>query len=103
MQQPSQSAPRKASFEKPKLVLVVVVDQFRYDYLIRFRGSYNGGIGRLLTEGAVFTDARYPQYPTVTATGHATVLTGATPSSMRLLSISLTRSITASAARKPAP
>lgn len=80
MQQPSQSAPRKAPFEKPKLVLVIVVDQFRYDYLIRFRGSYNGGIARLLKEGAVFTDARYPHYPTVTATGHATVLTGATPS-----------------------
>ncbi|MGO9984933.1 MAG: alkaline phosphatase family protein [Rhodomicrobium sp.] len=80
MQQPSQSAPRKAPFEKPKLVLVIVVDQFRYDYLIRFRGSYHGGIARLLTEGAVFTDARYPHYPTVTATGHATVLTGATPS-----------------------
>ncbi len=80
MQQPSQSAPRKAPFEKPKLVLVIVVDQFRYDYLIRFRGSYSGGIARLLKEGAVFTDARYPQYPTVTATGHAAVLTGATPS-----------------------
>jgi predicted AlkP superfamily pyrophosphatase or phosphodiesterase len=77
---PSQSAPRKTQFEKPKLVLVIVVDQFRYDYLIRFRSSYKGGIARLLNEGAVFTHARYPQYPTVTATGHATVLTGATPS-----------------------
>jgi predicted AlkP superfamily pyrophosphatase or phosphodiesterase len=80
MPQPSQAAARKTPFEKPKLVLVIVVDQFRYDYLIRFRSSYNGGIARLLQEGAVFTDARYPQYPTVTATGHATVLTGATPS-----------------------
>ena len=38
MQQPSQSAPRKAPFEKPKLVLVIVVDQFRYSSLTRFRG-----------------------------------------------------------------
>ncbi len=80
IQQPSQSAPRKAPLEKPKLVLVIVVDQFRYDYLTRFQASYTGGIARLLKQGAVFTDARYPHYPTVTASGHATILTGATPS-----------------------
>ncbi len=78
--QPSRPAPRKSPFDQPKLVLVIIADQFRYDYLVRFRNSYKGGIARLLNEGAVFTDARYPHYPTVTATGHATVLTGATPS-----------------------
>ena len=66
--------------QKPKLVLVVVVDQFRYDYLLRFRDGYNGGIARLLNGGAVFTDARYPQFPTVTAIGHSTIMSGATPS-----------------------
>jgi predicted AlkP superfamily pyrophosphatase or phosphodiesterase len=65
---------------RPKLLLVIVVDQFRYDYLIRFRDAYTGGIARLLKDGAAFADARYPQYPTVTATGHSTVLTGAAPS-----------------------
>jgi predicted AlkP superfamily pyrophosphatase or phosphodiesterase len=65
---------------RPKLLLVIIVDQFRYDYLIRFRDAYTGGIAGLLKNGAVFADARYPQYPTVTATGHSTVLTGATPS-----------------------
>jgi predicted AlkP superfamily pyrophosphatase or phosphodiesterase len=65
---------------KPKLVLLVVVDQFRYDYLMRFRADYHGGIARLLERGAVFADARYIQYPTVTAIGHSTVLSGATPS-----------------------
>jgi hypothetical protein len=65
---------------KPKLLLVIAVDQFRYDFLIRFRDGYTGGIARLLKDGAVFADARYPQFPTVTATGHATILTGATPS-----------------------
>ncbi|HET7873125.1 MAG TPA: alkaline phosphatase family protein, partial [Terriglobales bacterium] len=65
---------------RPKLVLVVVVDQFRYDYLMRFRADYHGGIARLLERGAVFADARYLQYPTVTAIGHSTVLSGATPS-----------------------
>jgi predicted AlkP superfamily pyrophosphatase or phosphodiesterase len=65
---------------KPRLVLAVVVDQFRYDYLLRFRADYHGGIARLLSEGAVFADARYIHYPTVTAVGHSTFLTGATPS-----------------------
>jgi predicted AlkP superfamily pyrophosphatase or phosphodiesterase len=69
-----------ATGEKPKLILAVVVDQFRYDYLLRFRSSYQGGIKRLLTEGAVFVNAHYPQYPTVTAIGHSTFLSGATPS-----------------------
>jgi predicted AlkP superfamily pyrophosphatase or phosphodiesterase len=66
--------------EKPKLVLVIVVDQFRYDYLLRFRNAYTGGIARLIQEGAVFADARYPQFPTVTAVGHSLALTGASPS-----------------------
>src|SRR5262245_47204914 len=65
---------------KPKLILAVIVDQFRYDYLLRFRNSYKGGINKLLTDGAVFVDAHYPQYPTVTAVGHSTFLSGATPS-----------------------
>ena len=63
-----------------RLVLLVVVDQFRYDYLTRFRADYSDGLKRLLTDGAVFTDANLEHYPTVTAVGHATMLTGATPS-----------------------
>ena len=66
--------------KKPKLVLAVVVDQFRYDYLVRFRGDYRSGFARLLSEGAVFADARYIHYPTVTAVGHSTFMSGATPS-----------------------
>jgi predicted AlkP superfamily pyrophosphatase or phosphodiesterase len=66
--------------KRPKLLLLVVVDQFRYDYLLRFRADYHSGIARLLDNGAVFADARYQQFPTVTAIGHSTVLTGATPS-----------------------
>ncbi len=74
----SQSTPAKS--KRPKLVLVIVVDQFRYDYLLRFRDDYNGGIARLLNGGAVFHDAHYLHYPTVTAVGHSTILSGATPS-----------------------
>ena len=63
-----------------RLVLLITVDQFRYDYLTRFRSEYTAGIKRLLTEGAVFTNANLEHYPTVTAVGHATMLSGATPS-----------------------
>src|SRR5437667_1827413 len=66
--------------ESPKLILAVAVDQFRYDYLLRFRGDYKDGFDRLLTRGAVFTNARYEHFPTVTAIGHSTMATGATPS-----------------------
>ena len=69
-----------ADKQKPKLVLAVVVDQFRYDYLTRFRADYHGGIARMLERGAVFTDAHYLQFPTVTAIGHSTFMSGATPS-----------------------
>ncbi len=69
-----------AAPKKPKLVLAIVVDQFRYDYLTRFRGEFNGGLARLLTKGAVFTNANYIHVPAITAVGHSTFLTGATPS-----------------------
>lgn len=63
-----------------RLVLLIAVDQFRYDYLTRFRAEYTEGFKRLLTGGAVFTNANLEHYPTVTAIGHATMLSGATPS-----------------------
>jgi arylsulfatase A-like enzyme len=65
---------------KPKLVLAIVIDQFRYDYLLRFRKDYNSGLARLLDRGAVYTDAHYIHSMTVTAIGHSTFLSGATPS-----------------------
>jgi predicted AlkP superfamily pyrophosphatase or phosphodiesterase len=65
---------------KPKLVVAVVVDQFRYDYLTRFRADYHAGFDRMLRQGAVFTGARYAQSPTVTAVGHSIVTSGAMPS-----------------------
>jgi predicted AlkP superfamily pyrophosphatase or phosphodiesterase len=63
-----------------RLVLLIAVDQFRYDYLTRFRSDFTGGFKKLLTDGAVFRDAYLEHYPTVTAIGHATMLSGATPS-----------------------
>ena len=70
----------KAQTQHPKLVLGIVVDQFRYDYLTRFRSEYTGGLKRLLEEGANFTNSNYSYAPTVTAAGHTAMLTGAPPS-----------------------
>jgi arylsulfatase A-like enzyme len=64
---------------RPKLVLVVVSDQFRYDYLTRFGPEFTGGLKRLWEQGAVFTNAHYEAVPTMTAVGHSTILTGAMP------------------------
>ncbi len=71
---------RRVEPVRPKLVLGIVIDQFRYDYLTRFRGDYTGGLHRLLANGAVFTNARYQHMPTVTAVGHSIFMTGAMPS-----------------------
>lgn len=64
---------------RPKLVVTIVIDQFRYDYLTRFRSDYTGGLATLLRSGAVFTNAKYTQSPTVTAVGHSIILSGAEP------------------------
>src|SRR5690349_3238574 len=66
--------------KKPKLILAIVIDQFRYEYLTRYRAEYHAGFDRLLTKGAVFTNAQYIHFPTLTASGHSTFLSGATPS-----------------------
>lgn len=70
---------------QPKLVLAIMIDQFRYEFLTRFRSEYTGGLKRMMEEGANFTNARYRHFPTVTATGHATLLTGATPAATGII------------------
>lgn len=61
----------------PALVLVLTIDQFRGDYLERFRDHFvPGGLKLLLDEGANFVDCRYRHAVTKTAAGHAVVLTG---------------------------
>jgi type I phosphodiesterase/nucleotide pyrophosphatase len=76
----SVNAQPRAKPKEPKLVLAILIDQFRYDYLTRFRADYSSGLKRFMDEGAVFTNAHYEHVPTVTAIGHSTALTGATPS-----------------------
>jgi hypothetical protein len=65
---------------KPKLVVAIIADQFRYDYLLRFGNEYKEGLKQLLTRGAVFTNAQYEHFPTFTSVGHAAFLSGALPS-----------------------
>jgi hypothetical protein len=62
----------------PKLVVVIVIDQFRGDYLERYRDQFGeGGFRLLLDHGADFTDCNYDYANTRTAPGHATLFTGA--------------------------
>jgi len=61
---------------KPKLVLVLSVDQMRFDYLTRFNSLYKGGLRRLLDKGAVFTNAKYRHANTETGPGHSVILSG---------------------------
>lgn len=103
---PAQAARR----EQPRLVLLVVMDQFRQDYLTRFRAAFlktapsgaaglkaappgaggkkaaspgtsvvSGGLNLLLKGGAVFANCHYRHAVTLTAPGHATLATGASP------------------------
>src|SRR5271156_2365585 len=61
----------------PKLVVVIVIDQFRGDYLERYRDQFgDGGFRLFLDHGANFTDCNYDYANTRTAPGHATLFTG---------------------------
>ncbi|MCM4170488.1 alkaline phosphatase family protein [Arenibacter sp. TNZ] len=65
----------------PKLVVGIVVDQMRYDYLTRFWDHYGeGGFKRLVNEGFNCKNNHFNYAPTVTGAGHASVYTGTTPS-----------------------
>ena len=65
---------------RPKLVLVLSIDQMRVDYLIRFAPLYKGGLKRLTERGAVFSNARYRHASTETGPGHSVLLSGRHPS-----------------------
>ncbi len=69
---------RAAESDRPRLGVVVVMDQMRSDYLER-DPAFNGGFKRLAAEGAVFTEARHLHVPTETGPGHAAISTGRAP------------------------
>lgn len=73
--------PQGATPARPKLVVGLVVDQMRWDYLHRFASRYgSAGFRRLLGEGYSFDNTHIPYVPTFTAVGHASIYTGSVPS-----------------------
>ncbi len=69
-----------ASAQKPKLVVGIIVDQMRQEYLLRFENRYgDGGFRRLMDQGFMFKNAHFNYVPTYTGPGHASVYTGSTP------------------------
>ncbi len=75
----SVAPPVGAQSTRPRLVVVLMVDQMRADYLEKYRPQWNRGLARLLDEGAWFRQADYPYANTVTCAGHASVSTGTLP------------------------
>jgi predicted AlkP superfamily pyrophosphatase or phosphodiesterase len=65
---------------RPKLVVLLVVDQMRGDYIDKFRYQWTGGLKRLVDEGAWYRAAAYPYAATETCVGHSTISTGSFPS-----------------------
>ncbi|GAA3963205.1 alkaline phosphatase family protein [Pedobacter ginsengiterrae] len=69
-----------ADVARPKLVVGLVVDQMRWDYLYRYYNRYsNGGFKRLINEGFSVENTFIPYTPTYTAVGHTTIYTGSVP------------------------
>lgn len=65
---------------RPKLVVGVVVDQMRWDFLYQYAHHYgNDGFKRMVNEGFTAENTKIPYVPTVTAIGHATIYSGSVP------------------------
>ena len=82
----AQTTTQKASIasqtlNRPKLVVGIVVDQMRWDYIYRYYDLYkaDGGFKRFLNKGFTCENTFIPYAPTVTAAGHACVYTGSVP------------------------
>ena len=79
--------PQNLKQQKPKLVVGIVIDQMRYDYLTRFADRYGEeGFKRLLNNGFSLENAHYNYIPTYTAVGHTSIYTGTTPDNHGIIS-----------------
>ncbi len=78
--------PAAAQPAKPSLVVVIVVDQMRRDYITDYGPRWTRGLKRLVDEGAWFVNAQYPYSTTLTCAGHATIATGTLPSTHGIIS-----------------
>ncbi len=77
---PTVTAATTTTLPRPKLVVGIVVDQMRWDYLYRFYDRYSaGGFKRMLNEGFSCENANIDYIPTVTAIGHSSIYTGSVP------------------------
>lgn len=73
--------------EKPKIVVGIIVDQMRQEYLYRYADRFTeGGFKRLMNEGYMMKNGHYNYAPTVTGPGHASVYTGTTPATHGIIS-----------------
>ena len=78
--QKTQSGVYPATIARPKLVIGLVVDQMRWDYLYRYYDRYtNGGFKRLINDGFSVENTFIPYVPTYTACGHSCIYTGSVP------------------------
>lgn len=77
----AQNQVKTSNSNKPKLVVGIMVDQMRWDYINKFKANFtsNNGFLRLVNEGATCDYTMIPYVPTVTAVGHASVYTGSVP------------------------
>jgi len=73
--------------DKPKLIVGIIVDQMRQEYLYRFEDRYTeGGFKRLMNDGFMMKNGHYNYIPTYTGPGHASVYTGTTPATHGIIS-----------------
>jgi len=81
----SLSATPATGAARPRLLVLLSVDQMRADYVTRYGHQWTAGLRRLLDRGAWFSQAAYPYLNTVTCAGHATIGTGAFPATHGLI------------------
>lgn len=72
-------SPIAKTAQTPRLTLVIIIDQFAYNYLYKLRPHLKGGIGFLLRNGTVYENAHFPHAMPETGPGHATLHTGTVP------------------------
>jgi predicted AlkP superfamily pyrophosphatase or phosphodiesterase len=77
---------RTAPSSSARLLLVISVDQFAYQYIDRFHDLYSGGLKRILDSGTLFSNANFGYADTSTCPGHATIVSGVYPSRSGIVS-----------------
>src|SRR6478735_3819599 len=73
--------------KQPKLVVGIVVDQMRHDYIYRYWNKFgNGGFKKIINEGFFYKNAHFNYVPTYTGPGHASIYTGTSPATHGIIS-----------------